>query len=127
MAKASLQHKRPAVGTATAHKRTVRYTPRETRGNSSSRGYDHRWAKFRVAFLKENPLCEYCMARNPDRPVVAVICDHDLPHEHDPSLFWNNSFTALCKWDHDSTKQRMERRYKGENLLRAVRVAKGQA
>jgi 5-methylcytosine-specific restriction protein A len=124
MAKAPQQHKRPAVGKTTAHKRSVRYKPREDRASSGARGYGHRWTKFRAAFLMRNPLCEYCKARGQVK--AADICDHDLPHEHDPDLFWNNTFTALCKWDHDSTKQRMERRYNGDDLLRAVRVAKGQ-
>ena len=73
--------------------------------------------------MARNPLCEYCLARGRVEP--ATICDHDLPHEHDPHLFWNNTFTALCKHDHDSTKQRMERRYRGDDLLRAIARAKG--
>lgn len=122
MPKPSDQHKRPTVGKP--HKRSTRHRPREQRSHSSARGYDHRWAKFRAAFLQANPLCEYCLARGQVEP--ATVCDHDLPHEGDPHLFWSNTFTALCKADHDSTKQRMERRYKGGALLKAVRVAKGQ-
>ena len=125
MAKAPQQHTRTPIGKQTTHKRTARYKPREARLNSSARGYDHRWDKFRRAFLMANPLCEYCLARGRVEP--ATVCDHDLPHEHDPDLFWNNTFTALCAKDHNSTKQRMERRYKGDALLAAVRLAKGQA
>lgn len=116
-----MQHKRRPIGKP--HKRSTQHKPREARGNSSSRGYDKRWERFRKSFLHANPLCEYCLARGQVTP--ATVCDHDLPHDHDPALFWDNTFTALCKWDHDSTKQRMERRYKGESLLAAVRVAKG--
>jgi hypothetical protein len=115
------QHTRKTIGTP--HKRSARHRPKESRGNSSSRGYDARWERFRRAFLIRNPLCEYCMARGHVTP--ATVCDHDLPHDADPELFWDNTFTALCKWDHDSTKQRMERRYKGQALLQAVRAAKG--
>jgi len=117
------QHRRPSIGKAKPHKRTARHAPRETRANSSARGYDHRWEKFRASFLARNPLCEYCLARGRVEP--ATICDHDLPHEHDADLFWNNTFTALCATDHNSTKQRMERRYRGDDLLRAIARAKG--
>ena len=119
---AAHQHKRKSVGKP--HKRSTRHKPAERRGNSSSRGYDARWERFRRAFLLRNPLCEYCLARGQVTP--ATVCDHDLPHDGDPTLFWDNTFTALCAHDHSSTKQRMERRYKGEALLRAVRAAKGQ-
>jgi len=120
MADAPQQHTKPSQ--ITTHKRSTRHTPRESRQHAAARGYDHRWAKFRKAFLARNPLCEYCLARG--QVTAASICDHDLPHEHDLSLFWDNTFTALCKQDHDSTKQRMERRYKGEALLRAIGQAK---
>ena len=122
MAKPSKQHKRASVGKAATHKRSTRHKPREARGSASSRGYGHRWSKFRLSFLARNPLCEYCQAKG--RVEAANICDHDLPHDHDPALFWNNTFTALCKPCHDSTKQRMERRYSGDYLLRAIREAK---
>ena len=124
MAKALQQHRRATVGKVTAHKRSAKHKPREARGSAASRGYGYRWAKFRLAFLSANPLCEYCKAK--DRVEAANICDHDLPHEHDPELFWDNTFTALCKRCHDSTKQRMERLYSGDKLLSAIRVAKGQ-
>ena len=120
---AAHQHSRKPVGKP--HKRSARHKPKEARGNSSSRGYDSRWERFRKAFLMRNPLCEYCLARG--RVTPATVCDHDLPHNGDPELFWRNTFTALCKWDHDSTKQRMERAYSGEDLLRAVAKAKGPA
>ena len=113
-------HKRKPVGKP--HKRSTRHKPRETREHASGRGYNHRWARFRLSFLSRNPLCEYCAAK--DRIVPAAICDHDLPHDHDPALFWDNTFTALCKRCHDSTKQRMERRYSGDKLLDAIKAAK---
>lgn len=122
MATEAKAHKRNSVGKP--HKRSTRHKPREARGNSSSRGYNYRWEQFRRSFLQRNPLCEYCLARGRVEP--ATVCDHDLPHEHDPDLFWNNTFTALCKWDHDSTKQRMELQHRGDDLLRAIKVAKGQ-
>jgi 5-methylcytosine-specific restriction protein A len=123
MASGAKAHTRKPVGTP--HNRSTTHRPREQRTHAAARGYDHKWAKFRASFLASNPLCEYCMARG--QVEVATVCDHDLPHEQDAHLFWDNTFTALCKRDHDSTKQRMERRYKGDALLAAIRVAKGQA
>ena len=122
MANAPKQHQRKPVGQP--HRRSTRHKPRESRAHSTARGYGRKWSKFRAAFLRANPLCEYCLARG--QVTAASVVDHDLPHEHDLELFWNNTFTALCKHDHDSTKQRMERTYKGQALLQAVRVAKGQ-
>ena len=119
------QHKRPPIGKAAKHKRSARHAPRERRTHSTARGYDYRWEKFRRSFLAANPLCEYCLARG--QITAATVVDHDLPHEHDPHLFWNNTYSALCAKDHNSTKQRMERRYRGDALLQAVRVAKGKA
>lgn len=110
----------------TTRKRTAKVThkpaPRERRGSSSSRGYDRKWEAFRKGFLMANPLCEYCLARG--QVVPATVCDHDIPHEGDPELFWDNTFSALCATDHNSTKQRMERQFKGDALLRAIRDTK---
>lgn len=121
MAKAIPQHRTTTAKQSHTPKR--KHTPRENRSHSTARGYDTRWARFRASFLASNPLCEYCMARGIVEP--ATVCDHDLPHDHDPELFWNNTYTALCKRDHDSTKQRMERQYSGDDLLRAIAKAKG--
>jgi 5-methylcytosine-specific restriction protein A len=33
------------------------------RGSAASRGYDHRWRKFRASVLASNPLCADCLAR----------------------------------------------------------------
>lgn len=119
MAKAPSQHKRPSIGKRHARKHR---TP-EQRGTSSNRGYDYRWQQFRASFLAANPLCEFCLHRGRVEP--ATVADHDLPHGGDPELFWANTFTALCKFDHDSTKARLEAAYSGDRLLRAIRTAKG--
>ena len=120
MAKEPLQHGKRTQ--CKPHVTRRRHKPRENRTSARQRGYTAEWERFRKSFLIANPLCEYCKARG--HITAAVICDHDLPHDHDPHLFWDNTFTALCKWDHDSTKQRMERRYSGEALLKAIVKAK---
>ena len=94
------------------------------RGSARERGYTKAWDRFSRSFLSANPLCEYCKARGHIAP--ATVTDHDLPHEGDPDLFWNNTFTALCATCHNSTKQRMERMFKGQALLDAIRQKKGE-
>jgi 5-methylcytosine-specific restriction protein A len=121
MASGAKAHTRKPVGTP--HKRSTTHRPREQRTHAAARGYDHKWAKFRTSFLASNPLCEYCMARG--RVEVATVCDHDLPHEQDAHLFWDNTFTACCAHHHNSLKQRLERQYKGESLLAQIRKHKG--
>lgn len=115
MPQAPQTHRLPSVGQA--HK------TKEARGSARDRGYSARWEKFSRAFLRRNPLCEFCLGKG--RVTPAKITDHDTPHRGDPHLFWHNTFTALCKPCHDGAKQRMEARHTGEALLAAIRRAKG--
>lgn len=97
----------------------------ERRGTARERGYTAEWEAFRSARLAAQPLCEYCLA---DGLVVAAnVLDHDLPHQGDPDLFWNNTFTSLCKRHHDTEKQRAEARLSGDDLLAWVKQRKGEA
>jgi 5-methylcytosine-specific restriction protein A len=37
------------------------------------------------------------------------VVDHIIPHKGDMKLFWDTkNWSALCKWHHDSVKQREE-------------------
>jgi 5-methylcytosine-specific restriction protein A len=70
------------------------------RGNASERGYDWRWQKYRIGFLKNNPLCVRCMRDQLVTP--ATIVDHITPHRGNEELFWNQTnHQALCKRCHD--------------------------
>lgn len=120
MARAMPQHSRTATKAHVPSRQ--RHKPPERRASARQRGYTKEWEKFRRSFLRDNPLCEYCLARGHVEP--ATVCDHDLPHDSDPDLFWNNTFTALCAPDHNSTKQRMERMYQGDALLAEIAKAK---
>jgi len=115
------QHKRLTVGKA--HQITAPHRPRERRGSARERGYTTEWDKFSKAFLYRNPLCEYCMAKGTTK--AARVTDHDIPHEGDPELFWNNTFTACCVSCHNGTKASLEARYSGDDLLERVAKAKG--
>lgn len=88
---------------------------REDRGSARERGYSKAWERFRDQHLKRHPLCEYCLADG--RAIAASVVDHDLPHDHDPALFWENTFTSLCASHHSGEKQRAEILLSGEELL----------
>lgn len=115
------KHSLPGRQAAASHK-PKRRVEDQHRGSARERGYTRQWEKFRATFLQEHPLCEYCSADGRVEPTVIV--DHDLPHRGDPGLFWDNSFTGLCK-AHHSEKARVENRLNGERLLDWVRRRKG--
>lgn len=74
----------------------------------ADRGYDHRWRKEREAYLRLHPLCVMCEARGLVK--AATVVDHIKPHRGDMVLFWDKTnWQSLCKTDHDSHKQRIER------------------
>lgn len=75
--------------------------------NSHSRGYNHKWRKFRLLYLQDNPLCVFCEQEGITK--AATVVDHIKPHKGDMKLFWDKSnMQPLCKFHHDSTKQAME-------------------
>ena len=71
--------------------------------------YDHRWRKFRLAFLKAHPLCVMCLRSG--YTTAATVVDHIAPHRGDYALFWQpGNHQALCKTHHDSAKKAEESR-----------------
>ena len=64
------------------------------------KGYDSRWNKARVRFLKTHPLCVRCRAKGMITP--ATVVDHVTPHRGNQKLFWNEgNWQPLCKSCHD--------------------------
>lgn len=58
-----------------------------------------RWRKARALFLSWHPLCIDCLAA--DRYVAATDVDHEVPHEGDYELFWNqDNWRARCHSHH---------------------------
>lgn len=47
------------------------------RGTANERGYTYRWRKARLEFLKQNPLCVWCLKEN--RVTLATVVDHVIP------------------------------------------------
>jgi len=79
------------------------------RASASARGYDSRWNKARIRFLKAHPLCVECQKQG--RLVKAAVVDHITPHRGDAKLFWDESnWQSLCKNCHDH-KTMTEDRY----------------
>jgi 5-methylcytosine-specific restriction enzyme A len=65
------------------------------RESSHRRGYDRKWASFRIRFLKANPLCVRCKLDG--YTVAATQVDHIVPHRGDKALFWRESnLQPLC-------------------------------
>ncbi|QEY75782.1 HNH endonuclease [Pseudomonas denitrificans (nom. rej.)] len=94
----------------------------ERRGTSASRGYGHRWRLARADHLRRHPCCSMCSTDH--RPVAAVVVDHKVAPKLGEAkasgdrdrianawrLFWDrDNWQSLCKFCHDSTKQRLER------------------
>lgn len=66
------------------------------RGTAAKRGYDDRWRKARLAFLKEHPICAEC------KDELASVVDHKTPHKGDPELFWDQTnWQELCPTCHN--------------------------
>lgn len=74
---------------------------------TAERGYGSRWQTYRKHFLRENPLCVYCLEQG--RVVEAKVVDHITPHRGDDTLFWDiDNHQSLCSPCHSSTKQQEE-------------------
>jgi 5-methylcytosine-specific restriction protein A len=70
------------------------------RGSASSRGYNHKWRKARITFLKRSPLCAECEREG--IVCAATVVDHIKAHKGDQVLFWDTSnWQSLCKQHHD--------------------------
>lgn len=72
----------------------------QRREGSTQRGYDGRWNKYRITFLRSHPLCVRCLSQ--EKVVAASVVDHIIPHKGDGKLFWQvSNHQALCKSCHD--------------------------
>ena len=81
-------------------KRQTATPRRDHRPSAASRGYGHRWRKYRKYFLSVNPLCVIC--KDSDMITSATVVDHIIPHKGNMRAFWDKSnHQALCKCHHD--------------------------
>ncbi len=76
--------------------------------SAASRGYDRKWQKARLLFLKANPLCVKC--KEAGVYTKATVVDHIVPHRGDKTLFWDtNNWQPLCKKCHDHKTMTQDR------------------
>ena len=69
------------------------WTDDKHRGGRIQRGYDQDWIKLRAAKVAADPLCEYCLAKEPEVVTVAAQVHHRIPFRgiNDPlRLDWDN-------------------------------------
>ena len=71
--------------------------------------YGRRWRRYRLAQLRAEPLCRFCLDLG--RLTPATVVDHIRRHRgHADPLFWDvNNFQSLCKNCHDAVKQALDR------------------
>jgi len=94
----------------------------DQRGSASARGYGYAWQQARAQFLREHPLC--AEHQKSGELVPASVVDHvvapklrEARESGDPdrlakanALFWSRkNWQPLCKFCHDSVKQRFEK------------------
>lgn len=81
----------------TTHKRKVE----AARDTAHQRGYDARWHKARILYLRAHPLCAPCLAEGHVTP--ATVVDHIKAHKGDQRLFWDEkNWQPSCKPHHDA-------------------------
>jgi len=82
-----------------AHKKHLWLEHDKKRPNSSQRGYDYAWQKFRKSYLQRNPLCLFCKEKG--FLISANEVDHIKPLAEHPELkFVNENLRPLCKSCH---------------------------
>lgn len=87
------------------HKKQEQKRVDQQRGTAVKRGYNSRWQKARLTYLKSHPLCVECLKE--DKVVAATVVDHIIPHKGDQKLFWDTgNWQALCKQCHDKKTAR---------------------
>jgi len=70
----------------------------DTRPSSSQRGYDVKWQRFRIWFIRRNPLCAHCQAKGRLTPATEI--DHKAPLIAGGERFNPANCQALCGTHH---------------------------
>ncbi|HGJ5883467.1 HNH endonuclease [Arsenophonus nasoniae] len=88
-------------GKCEAHKRAARRRVEKQRGTHTQRGYSSQWAKYRLIYLKEHPLCVKCESQGIYTP--AKIVDHIIPIDGDSDVlfWWQDNHQSLCQGCHN--------------------------
>lgn len=89
--------------TCEAHKRQARQQQDARRGTRTERGYSNRWGRYRLRYLKANPLCVHCLksehytpatcsgSQNKDTFVVSSHCSSYSYGDNPPLCLWGRT------------------------------------
>lgn len=103
------------VGTLKSRVPTMEPGSWRTGKTTTERGYDGKWEKARVVYLRRHPICVMCEAVGIFEP--STVVDHKVPHRGDMVLFWDRTnWQALCATHHNRDKQRSEQDAMGSEL-----------
>ena len=92
------------------HKKEKQKQIDDRRGSAASRGYDSRWQRARVHYLRVHPLCVRC--QDAGKVTAASVVDHIIPHKGDKQLFWDiSNWQSLCKQCHDTKTAKEDGRW----------------
>lgn len=89
-------------GRCDEHRREARQQQDSRRGSRRERGYTVAWDKYRLNYLKLNPLCVHCLSLGAYTP--AKIVDHIIPIDGNSDvLFWPEwNHQPLCHACHNT-------------------------
>jgi 5-methylcytosine-specific restriction protein A len=77
------------------------------RPSPTARGYNYRWRRARLDYLRRNPLCVECLKHG--YVAAATIVDHIVPHRGDEVLFWDEeNWAAMCAGCHSRKTAKRE-------------------
>lgn len=95
-------NKRVKSGRCEEHKQEARRQQDSKRGSRRERGYTPTWDKYRLHYLKLNPLCVHCLKNGVYTP--ATIVDHIIPIDGgNDVLFWPDwNHQSLCHGCHNT-------------------------
>ncbi|HEJ9412559.1 TPA: HNH endonuclease [Proteus mirabilis] len=95
-------NKRVKSGRCDEHKREARRQQDSKRGSRRERGYTPTWDKYRLHYLRLNPLCVHCLKNGVYTP--ATIVDHIIPIDGGSDvLFWPDwNHQSLCHACHNT-------------------------
>jgi 5-methylcytosine-specific restriction enzyme A len=86
-----------SVARCPTHEKQRLQVSEATRGTAHERGYNKRWAKARLTYLRQHPLCVRCLAQG--RTTAARVVDHVMPHRGDWKKFWDvSNWQPLCDY-----------------------------
>ncbi|HHJ4457381.1 HNH endonuclease [Citrobacter sp. RHBSTW-00696] len=88
-------------GRCAEHRSQARAEHDSRRGTRTERGYTNRWQRYRLRYLKANPLCKSCQKSGQFTP--ALIVDHIIPIDGEADvLFWPEwNHQPLCHACHN--------------------------